>query len=221
MIYRAAALFLLACVGAGTAAESSPDLLAAIHSGDLSNSRKLLRDGANANTADTDGTTALMHAVIESDVKMVSMLIEAGADVNASNQAGSTALLYASTNYPMTRRLVSAGANVNAKNKHGATPMTVATLAWNPLPVMRLLIGKDDAVAEGRLLQPVAQKGDLEAIRYLLNLGIPARRRLAERNHPLRMRSLRAAADRKGRADSEWPFPGGKTRDARHRATPF
>src|SRR5258706_16220027 len=63
-------------------AAGSPDLLVAIRNGDHSQVQKLLRAGADVNTADTDGTTALMHATIESDVKMMKLLLESGANVN-------------------------------------------------------------------------------------------------------------------------------------------
>ena len=47
-------------------AAGPPDLLIAIRNGDYAEVQKLLRAGADVNTADSDGTTALMHSVIES-----------------------------------------------------------------------------------------------------------------------------------------------------------
>ena len=60
-------------------AAGSPELLAAIRNGGHAQVQKLLRAGADVNTADSDGTTALMHSVIESDVKMVKLLIDSHA----------------------------------------------------------------------------------------------------------------------------------------------
>ena len=62
-----------ALVGAGP-----PNLLTAIRNGDEALVQQLLRAGADVNTADGDGTTPLMHAVIEADVNMMKLLIERG-----------------------------------------------------------------------------------------------------------------------------------------------
>jgi hypothetical protein len=84
----------------------SPDLLVAIRNGDYSSTQKLLRTGADVNTADNDGTTALMHSVIESDVNLMRLLIDNGANINAKNAFDSTALMYAATNVAKTRLLL-------------------------------------------------------------------------------------------------------------------
>src|SRR5215471_14294744 len=73
----------------------SPDLLLAIRDGDHARVQKILRAGADVNTRDGDGTTALMHSVIESDVSMMKLLLDSGAEVDAKNTHGSTALMYA------------------------------------------------------------------------------------------------------------------------------
>src|SRR5947208_8875578 len=82
-------LFLANAVQFGAA---SPSLLVAIRNGDYSLTQTLLRAGADVNTSDSDGTTALMHSVIESDVKMMQLLMDSGANVNAKNTLDSTAL---------------------------------------------------------------------------------------------------------------------------------
>jgi ankyrin repeat protein len=144
-------------------AADAPDLLREVHSGNHAAVKKLLADGVNVNSADADGTTALMHSVVDADTEMVKILIGAGADVNATNAAGSTALMYASTDLAKTQLLLAANADVNVKNKRGATPMTVAVQTYGSTPVLKLLVAKG-AKPEGRLMAPVAQKGDLEAI---------------------------------------------------------
>ena len=74
-------------------AAGSPNLLVAIRNGDHVRVQQLLGTGADVNTVDNDGTTALMHSVIESDVKMMNLLIGHGANVNAKNALASTALM--------------------------------------------------------------------------------------------------------------------------------
>jgi ankyrin repeat protein len=59
-------------------AADSRDLLVAIRNGDHARVQKLLRAGANVNSRDLDGTTALMHSVLESDVSMMKLLLDSG-----------------------------------------------------------------------------------------------------------------------------------------------
>ena len=151
----------------------SPDLLTAIRNGDHSTARKLLTAGVDVNSADADGTTALMHAAIESDVKMMTLLLDKGANANATNASGSTALMYAATNLERTRLLLARGADVKARNRRGATPMSVAVTAFGSTPILKLLTAKG-AEVEDRLMAPAAAKGDLEAIRFLLGIGVSA-----------------------------------------------
>ena len=166
-------LTLLFIAGPALFAAGSPELFTAIRNGDHAQVTKLLRAGAEVNSTDSDGTTALMHSVIESDVRMMKLLIDGGANVNARNTLDSTALMYAATNLEKIRLLLEAGADVKVTGKRGATPMSVAVTADGSTPVLKLLIAKG-AQPEDRLMTPVAQKGDLEAIRFLLSIGVHA-----------------------------------------------
>src|SRR5215470_11901611 len=134
-------LFLFLVCNSITFAAGSPELLVAIRNGDHTQVQRLLRTGADVNTADSESTTALMHSVIESDVKMMKLLIDNHADVNAKNALDSTALMYAATNLAKAKLLVEAGADVKAKGKRGATPMSVAVTTFGSTPVLKLLVG--------------------------------------------------------------------------------
>ena len=170
---RLLVLMFLIAAGVQVFAAGSPELLVAIRNGDHSRAQRLLSAGADANTADTDGTTALMHSVIESDVKMMKLLIDKGANVNAKNALESTALMYAVTNLQKTQLLLDAGADVKVMGKGGATPMSVALTAFGSTPVLKLLTSKG-APPENRLMAIAAGNGDLEAIQFLLGIGVPA-----------------------------------------------
>src|SRR4029077_2203321 len=109
---------------------------------------------------------------IESDPKMMKLLIDKGANVNGKNALESTALMYAVTNLAKARLLLDAGADVKAKGKRGATPMNVAVTTFGSTPVLKLLKSKG-AEPEDRMMTSAAAKGDLEAIQYLLSIGVP------------------------------------------------
>jgi ankyrin repeat protein len=159
--------------GAVVLAADARDLLVAIRNGDDQQVQRLLRSGTDVNAADEDGTTPLMHAVIESDARLVKLLIENGANVNAKNALDSTALMYAATNLTKAQLLLDAGADVNVVGKRGATPMSVAATTFGSTPVLKLLSAKG-AKPEDRVMVAAAQKGDLEAIQFLLSIGVSA-----------------------------------------------
>lgn len=169
-IYLYLLLALLPVVVTVLNAEDAQDLLVAVRKGDRSYVQKLLKAGVDVNLTDTDGTTALMHAVVEADATMMKVLIDAGASVNTANAAGSTALMYAATSLEKTKLLLEKGADPKAKAKRGVTPMSVAVLAYGSTPILKLLVAKG-AEPEDRLIASAAQKGDLEAIQYLLSIG--------------------------------------------------
>src|SRR5205809_2227250 len=154
-------------------AAGSADLLTASRSGDYAQVRKLIESGADVNSADKDGTTALMHSVIESDVRMMKLLIDKGANVNMKNSQDSTALMYAATNLAKTRLLLDAGADVKVKGKYNATPMSVAVTTFGSTPVLKLLVSKG-AETEPRVIAGAAAMGDLEAMQDLFSIGVPA-----------------------------------------------
>jgi ankyrin repeat protein len=166
-------LTLLFFAGPALLAADSHELLIAIRNSNYAQVNRLLRAGTDVNAADSDGTTALMHSVIESDVKMMKLLINSGANVNAKNALDSTALMYAATNLAKARLLLNSGADVKVTGKRGTTPLSVAVTAFGSTPVLKLLTAKG-AKPEDRLMAPVAQKGDLEAVRFLLSIGVRA-----------------------------------------------
>jgi len=70
-----------------------------------------------------------------------------------------------------TRLLLDHEALVKVRNKGGATPMSVAVTTFGSTAVLKLLTARGGQ-PEDRLMAGPAQKGDLEAIRYLLSLGV-------------------------------------------------
>uniref|UniRef100_A0ABM0LZ62 Protein phosphatase 1 regulatory subunit 12A-like n=1 Tax=Saccoglossus kowalevskii TaxID=10224 RepID=A0ABM0LZ62_SACKO len=66
--------------------------LAACASGEQDEVKTLLDKGANINTANIDGLTALHQAVIDENLEMAEFLIENGADIEMQDNEGWTAL---------------------------------------------------------------------------------------------------------------------------------
>src|SRR5262249_25878782 len=59
------------------------------------------------------------------------------------------------------------------KNKRGVTSMSVAVTTFGSTPVLKLLTNKG-AEPEARLMAAAAAKSDIEAIQFLLSIGVPA-----------------------------------------------
>src|SRR5262245_54983391 len=96
--------------------------------------RTMLKQGADVNTAQGDGMTALHWAVQKGDVEIAQTLLYAGANVKATTRIGGyTPLLIAARNgnAEMIEALVAAGADPNAPTTNGATPLMLASQAGN------------------------------------------------------------------------------------------
>ncbi|NIR44148.1 MAG: ankyrin repeat domain-containing protein, partial [Gemmatimonadetes bacterium] len=63
--------------------------------GDLSAVKRLLAARADENSADEDGTTALMAAAFAGQAAVVRLLLDHGADADLQDEAGLTALMNA------------------------------------------------------------------------------------------------------------------------------
>ncbi len=87
--------------------------------------RYLIDVGVNPNTANYDGTTALIYASQANHLDAVNLLIEKGANVNAKPYNGNTALHVASryNNDSIAEILILNKANVNATNEYGTTAL--------------------------------------------------------------------------------------------------
>jgi ankyrin repeat protein len=71
------------------------DLIEAAMQDNITAVRDALEKGADVNTKDNFGETALMYASGQEHTETAKLLIEKGADVNARNNGGETALMNA------------------------------------------------------------------------------------------------------------------------------
>ena len=102
---------------------------AAMH-GDQQAVRELVRQKADVNAPQADGTTALHWAVQANDLEMADLLIQAGAKVSTANVAGAKPLQLAAVNgsSAMIERLIAAGADPSAPlTKSGDTALMLAS----------------------------------------------------------------------------------------------
>ncbi|MGH9255994.1 MAG: ankyrin repeat domain-containing protein [Vicinamibacterales bacterium] len=118
-------------------------LIEAARNADRTSVRALVKQGADVNAAEADGTTALHWASYRDDVESVDVLLRAGARVDAANDLGATPLWIASQNgsAAMVGRLLQAKANPNAALLRGETPVMVAARSGKP-DVVELLLAR-------------------------------------------------------------------------------
>jgi ankyrin repeat protein len=106
--------------------------------------RTLLKDGADVNTAQADGMTALHWAAQKGDVELAKVLLYASANVRATTRIGGyTPLLIASRNgdAAMIDTLLTGGADANNATTNGTTALMLASAAGK-VDAVKLLLAK-------------------------------------------------------------------------------
>jgi len=141
--------------------------------------RALLKDGADVNTTQADGMTALHWAAQKGDVELAKMLLYASANLKATTRIGGyTPLLIASKNgdAPMIETLAQAGADVNAMTMNGTTPLMLASAAGRAPAVKALIdrganVNAKEAIKGETALTFAAAFGRADVIRVLTSHG--------------------------------------------------
>lgn len=112
-----------------------------IKAGDRDSALELVRNGADVNMPQNDGTTPLHWAVYQVDQELVTTLLRNEANPNISNNFGATPLSEAVrvANVELVEALLIAGADPTLANADGQTPLMLA--AWTGVAeVAELLI---------------------------------------------------------------------------------
>jgi ankyrin repeat protein len=180
----ACAVLLMPVVAA--AAGSGASVADAAKAGDLNALRVLLRQHANVNAPEPDGSTALHWAAHRGDLTAVDMLLEAGARVEAANRYGVTPLMLAAEkgHAPIVQRLIRSGANPNVALEGGETVLMTAAREGRTAAVNALLEAGADANARESTrgqtaLMWAAGEGHADVITLLIARGA----KLATKSH--------------------------------------
>ena len=132
-----------------SAAVESPVADAAMHS-DYDTVRSLLREGADVNTAQGDGMTALHWAAVNGQLDTAKMLLYAGANLRATTRlhAYSPLHLASRSGYPDTVRLfLDNGADATVTTTTGVTPLMLAASSGSADAVAALIADRVDVNA--------------------------------------------------------------------------
>ena len=136
--------------------------------------QRLVATGANINSTDANGMTALMRTAQKGHVDVAQCLVTAGADLEAKNEKGRTALMCAAEkgHVAVARCLVTAGAELNAKDKKGRTALMWAAQNGHLETAQCLLIARasiNTARADGMTaLMWAAMKGHVAVAEFLV-----------------------------------------------------
>lgn len=166
-------------------------LVDAAREGNAAAARALLRQRADVNLAEADGTTALHWAVRGGDRELVDALLKAGARADAANRYGVTplALAAADGDARILERLIQAGASVSVSAAEGETPILLAARSGSPEAIRVLAAhGADVNAAETWMgetpLMWAAADDHADAIRTLVELGARVDARSATVKYP-------------------------------------
>ena len=168
----------LLITGGGRAAFAAGTIAEAVKNGDRAAVRTLLKQQADVNASEPDGTTALHWAAYNDDIDTAQLLIQAGANAKAVNRYGVAALSLASTNgsAAMIQALLKAGADPNLASAEGETPLMLASRAGVPAAVAALIAGHADVNAQEKwrgqtALMWAAAEGHAQVVSALIDAG--------------------------------------------------
>jgi hypothetical protein len=114
-----------------TSKQAGDKLREAAALGDFETATIMLTQGADADSSDEDGRTALIEAAWRGYANIIATLIQQGASLGQSDASGKSPLAWAAINghVAVSRLLLDAGQNPDIPDDEGITPLMRA--AWN------------------------------------------------------------------------------------------
>jgi ankyrin repeat protein len=152
-------------------------LMYAAENGSLDAMRLLIDSGADVNTQNAFGSTALLWSV--ADAAKVRLLLDHGAQVNTPARSGRTALIVAAFTNPaaeVVKLLLAKGAKVDVMDARHVTPLNAATFGNDTATVRLLLeanadINTADTFIGLTPLMNAAGNRNVEAVKMLMAKG--------------------------------------------------
>ncbi|KAM0463933.1 hypothetical protein ACHAO4_000658 [Trichoderma viride] len=137
----------------------------------------LISSGSSLHERDSNGQTALHHAVENGHTDTAALLLDMGAKINSRDLDGSSPLHQASTNADeeTAKLLILKGTDVNAVDGYNATPLYRAAEAGDEVVTRLLLDANADLLVKNSYLQTAlhraADRGHLAIVDLLLKHG--------------------------------------------------
>jgi uncharacterized protein len=160
------------------AAGPATDLMDAARHGNVEAIRRALARGANAATADADGTTPLHWAAYGNHLDAARALLQSGADAATANRYGVRPLSLAclTGNAALVELLLKAGSDANTVKPDGETALMTAARTGSADVVKALLahganVNATEPSKQQTALMWAAAEGNTEAVRALIAAG--------------------------------------------------
>jgi ankyrin repeat protein len=227
-----AGMAIAACFSVALGAAQASGIVEAAKQRDIDAVRVLIKDGADVNAAQGDGSTALHWAARSGKADLVQMLLYAGANVMATTRLGAyTPLMMAAQggHSAVVATLIAGGADVNATSATGTTPLMFAAESGDTRTVTMLVEGGADVNGREKAMEQTplmfaAAYNRVDVVKLLIARGADLKATskvvdLAKLSNPEEEFSRRQRAERQGAQPETGPRPpdvAGATRQYRY-----